>query len=394
MGELSVLIDGRHLSGFGARRGFGRYLRSLLPLLAEAPSVSISVLATEAGRPAIPPGVRIRSIRRSWPGTYADFEHRARLSLDVARARADIFHSSASDPPFWCSQAWLQTLHDVPLTFAGADQAGELRAWTRRRRKVKKADAVIAVSQYVAERAVSILGVDPGRIHVVPHGVASAFSAGPEHPEGRPGGRDPYLLLVSEYGHHKGYGEAFGVISRLARRGLGHRLLVAGTVAPWWRPDIDRLLRGCSHPERVAFADYVDDQALAELYRGADALVVTSRCEGFGLPALEAMACGTPVIAFDNSALPEVVGDGGLLVPDGDVGAMAEAVAGVFGDDSSWREASIAAQCRASKFSWTASARSHLAVYAQVGGIPVLPSEVNDPVAASAREAPGAVGRL
>lgn len=391
MGQLSVLIDGRHLSGFGARRGFGRYLRSLLHHVADDPSVSVSVLVSRAGAPAVPPGVGTRIIRRSWPGTYADFEHRLRLPLDVARARADIFHSSASEPPFWCRQRWIQTLHDVPLSFAGADRGRELQAWCRRRRRVKKADAVIAVSQYVADAAVSLLDVDPARIHVVPHGVTAAFSAGAEHLENRPAEFNPYLLLVSEYGHHKGYGEAFGVISRLAQRGRRHRLVVAGTLAPWWRPDIDRLLKGCSHPERVTFTDYVDDRALAELYRGADAVIVTSRCEGFGLPALEAMACGTPVIAFDNTALPEVVGDGGILVRDGDIGSMADAVEAVIADRSSWEEASSVAQRRAGNFSWEKSARSHLAVYQHVGGVSAPPSEVNDAVRDRARETSRAV---
>ncbi len=79
-------------------------------------------------------------------------------------------------------------------------------------------------------------------------------------------------------------------------------------------------------PDRVEVAGYVDD--LAATYRRATALVMTSRCEGFGLPTLEAMACGTPVVSFSNSSLREVVGDGGVLVEDGDIAGMVDALDG------------------------------------------------------------------
>jgi glycosyltransferase involved in cell wall biosynthesis len=290
------------------------------------------------------------------------------LPLDIASSPADVFHSSASDPPFWCSRPWVQTLHDVPLAFEDADSRHEAHAWSRRRRPVSSADAVIAVSNHVARVATSLLGLDPDRITVVPHGVSAAFSPSAERltAEGRPAEDDPYLLLVSEYGPHKGYAEAFAVISALADHGFPHRLTVAGTVAPWWRPDIDRLLQACSHAERVTLTGYVDDQALVELYRSADALVITSRAEGFGLPAIEAMACATPVVAFDNTALPEIVGDGGTLVRDGDVDAFVDTVATLVSDAGGWREASSAAHERSKCFSWEESARAHLSVYTEV----------------------------
>jgi glycosyltransferase involved in cell wall biosynthesis len=308
-------------------------------------------------------------IHRRLKGRYGDFEHRVRVSWDILQAPNAIFHSAASDPPMWCNRPWVQTLHDVPLAFRSADHGRELREWTRRRRKLREAAAVIAVSGYVADTAISVLKLEAARVHVIHHGVDPTFSPADERllDTARPADRDPYLLLVSEYGPHKGYGEAFELISRLAKAGLPHRLVVAGTVAPWWRPAIDRLLGACSHPDRVVFTDYVDDPTLAGWYRGADALVITSRSEGFGLPAIEAMACGTPVVAFDNTALPEIVGSGGLLVTDGDVEAMAEAVRSLLSDAGSWRAACAAALQRSERFSWPESARAHAGVYSQVG---------------------------
>jgi glycosyltransferase involved in cell wall biosynthesis len=359
-----VLVDGRHLSGFGATRGFGRYLRSLLGELAADPGLGIEVLVDEVGASAVPLGARAILVRRQIPGRFADLEHRGRLPLDIATHRSALFHSPAAEPPRWCSRPWVQTIHDVPLTFAGADLSAERRAWTKRRRRVPRASAVIAVSRYVAEQATAILGLDPERVYVAPHGVDPVFcpdledarSSGAERP-------DPYLLFVGEYGHHKGYAEAFSVIGALADRGLPHRLVVVGRLAPWWRPAVDELITDSPHPERIEMAGLADDEQLARWYRGADAMIVTSRAEGFCLPVTEAMACSTPVVAFDNTALPETVGDGGQLIADGDIRAFASAVDALVSDAARWQVASAAARRRAAAFSWKACASIHVQAF-------------------------------
>jgi glycosyltransferase involved in cell wall biosynthesis len=362
----SVLVDGRHLSGYGSTRGFGRYLRSLLFAVAECENLDVSALVTADGAAALPAGVRPVVVSRRLSGRPADLEHRVRLPLDIAWHRSQVFHSAASEPPRWCARPWVQTIHDVPLTFAGADDSQELRTWRRRRKRVPSATAVIAVSRYVAAQATARLGLDAARVRVVPHGVEGIFSPPRDRlpGSGAPGAADPYLLLVGEYGPHKGYREAFAVIDALADRGLPHRLIVAGRLAPWWRPVVDDLLARSTHPERVEFAGVADDVVLVALYRGADALVVTSRAEGFGLPVVEAMACATPVVAFANTALPEVVGDGGVLVPDGDVRAFAEAVDALVTDPARWQEARVRAHRRSRAFSWRACAGAHAEVFA------------------------------
>jgi len=168
------------------------------------------------------------------------------------------------------------------------------------------------------------------------------------------------------YGPHKGYAEAFEVISELARVGFPHRLKVVGTLNPWREQQIAGLLEGCRHPEHVDLMGFVSNDELRALYGSASALIVTSRCEGFGLPALEAMATGTPVIAFANTALPEVIGTGGTLVPDGDVSVMIEETVAVIDDPARSDRLRASGIARAKTFDWAVVARAYADIYEEL----------------------------
>lgn len=364
--QIPVLIDGRHVSGFGATRGFGRYLRSILPELALRPEVAASVLVTRDGVAAVPEGIQPIILHRRLPGRFADPEHRLRLPLDIARYRTGLFHSAATErPPWFSTHPWVHTIHDVPLAFPGADQTKEVQLWCARRRRVRRADAVIVVSRYAAEAAIPRLGLERQRVHVIPLGVAPTFSPRPDRPPGtgQPGGEHPYLLFVADWGPHKGFADAFTLIGMLAERGLPHRLVQVGRLGPWSRPTVEGLLARAPYPDRIQLAGVADDVSLVNWYRGADAMVVTSHAEACPLPVSEAMACGTPVVAFDNTGLPERVGTGGVLVPDGNLHAFADAVAALVSDSGRWRAAGLAAYRRSETFSWAACAASHVEVF-------------------------------
>ena len=131
---------------------------------------------------------------------------------------------------------------------------------------------------------------------------------------------------------------------------------------------------------------------LAALYRGADLVLVPSRYEGFGLPALEAMASGAPLVAYDNSSLPEVVGDGGLLVADGDVAALAQAARSVLTEPARRRRAPRAGPAQAAGFTWDTAAARYVEIYRQAAS-----AMSRLPVAIDARrlqdDPPGGAGR-
>ncbi len=212
---------------------------------------------------------------------------------------------------------------------------------------------MVAVSRFSANEGIQRLGLDPARITVIPLGVDhDVFKPGDSQPVEK-----PYLLHVASWGPHKGFQEALAVAVHLADLGFPHRLVMAGPNDDWQRSQIAAAVRASGRPDRAELAGYVED--LAGLYRGAAALLMTSRCEGFGLPVLEAMASGTPVVSFDNSALPEVVGDGGVLVEDGNTQAMAAAVRKVLVDAPARDELVERGLAHAARFRWQDTTRAH-----------------------------------
>ena len=309
----------------------------------------------------VPGGVTGATMHRRAPGRWAAAEHDVRLPFDLARQRGDVVHAPGHEAPRRCRSPWTFTLHDViPLVDDDPAYAAARRRWQRMAPRVRLADAVIANSRHSADEGTRVLGLDPRKVHVAPLGVDACFTPGPATDA------PPYVLVVAEHGPNKGFADAFAAAGALADH-AGLRLLVAGRLAPWVRPVVEGLRAAAPRPEAIELLDWVPDARLVELYRGAVALLVPSRAEGFCLPAAEAMACATPVVAYANSALVETVGDGGCLVPDGDVAAAVAAVASLT-DPQRRADASAAALRRAEGFDWQRCADVHAAVWRDVAG--------------------------
>ena len=357
----TVLIDGYGLGDGSEQRGIGTYLRRIAGGLAAEPDLTLKLLAPAGTR--LPAGAQRLDAGHRLPARLRDFEHEHRLPGWVREARCDVFHSPAQHPPRRCEVPWIQTLHDLtPLTWPHPLLAGERRRWERAGPRLRSAAAIVCVSCFSADEAIRLLDLDPRAITVVPNGVdSSQFFPG----EG-PADDDPYLLHVAAWGPHKGFSEALEVIARLAARGLPHRLVLAGPNDQWMIGQIRNAVARSPRPDRVEIAGYVDD--LPRHYRRASALLMTSRCEGFGLPALEAMACGTPVVGFDNSSLPEVIGQGGLLVPDGDTEAMAQVAQRLLADAQLRAELFDRGRAQAARFRWEDSVAAHAELLRSVAG--------------------------
>jgi glycosyltransferase involved in cell wall biosynthesis len=361
--RTTVVVDAWHLGGFSSNRGVGTYLRHVLSGLSTDPNLHLVALAT--GNTSLPDRVDHWPIRRVAPNRFAQREHDLRLPRDLARAAAatgaGVVFSPADNPPRRSRRPWVQTVHDV-IPLAAPDPAFESAAarWRCMGRRLASAAAVLADSHNTAADVVRFFDVDPDTLHVAHLGIDGVFRP----PAARVSTEPPTILYVGEYGPHKGFAEAFATVGGIAEAGLPHRLAMVGLLAPWYKPRVRSLLADSSRPDRIDLLGYVDD--LVSVYQRADALIITSRYEGFCLPAVEAMACGTPVVAFANSAVTEIVGDGGVLVRDGDVVEMVGVLRTLLTDRDAWDKASARGLERARAFSWKRCVEIHAEVLRSV----------------------------
>ena len=374
---LRVLVDGRSLSDDGAWRGVGGALRDLLGPLSARDDTTVRVLLPR--RPGAPPppeplpdAVEVDEVRRVAPGRWRDAEHAALLPLELARrARdVDVVWSPAADPPGRSPRPWVQTLHDLaPLhaTQSTAPGRAQVRRARRLAARLPDASAVVCPSRATAREATDDLGLPAGRVHVVGHGVHPVFSPGP--PAGAGVRERPYALLVGEWAPRRRPELALEALEQLAARGGPDLdLVLTGRVAPWVRSRLDALVGAASRPDRVVVAGHLPRPELVDLYRGAVATLVPSRWEGFGLPALEALACGCPVVAFPAGAVAEVLGGVGTVVDDGDVDAMAREVRRLHDDPGHRGSLVTRGLDRARGATWSAAAAAYRDLMAGVAG--------------------------
>lgn len=355
-----VLVDAGSLDDGSSKRGIGRYVDRLVDALADHEGVDLIALRFADAEHR--EGVAWHRVHRLDRGRFARFEHRVRTSWDIRTIPRDVFHNPGQDPPRVVLGPWVQTLHGLaPLAIPDPGYAGERKDWQKRAARYRAADRVIAVSDFCAHDGIERLGLDPERVSVIRHGVDDSFRVSTPPTPSDP----PYLLMVSAYGVSKGHRDAFRLAGWLAERGHPHTLKVAGERSPWNEDFIDGLMKYAPRPDRIELLGHLGEDIPA-VYRGAAALIVPSRYESFCLPAMEAMASGVPVISYRNSALPETIGDGGVLVPDGDFDALVHAVERVITDPSYDATIRAAAIKRARGFTWSQCAEEHLRVYEDV----------------------------
>jgi glycosyltransferase involved in cell wall biosynthesis len=293
----------------------------------------------------------------------------------LRNSEAQLLHSAAYAMPAVCALPTVVTVHDLsffrlPRTFP-ARQGAYLRAATRH--SARRAAALIAVSDFTRRELISLLGVDPARVHVVHNGLDDSFRRlapkAVERWRAEQGLPERFILSVGTLQPRKNLGTLLRAYARLRQdwtpAGEPPALVVAGG-AGWGDTDIAARATAIGIGEQVHVTGYVPGEDMPWLYNAAEILAFPSRYEGFGLPALEAMACGTPVVASDATSLPEVVGEAGVLVPPEDVAAWAAALATLADDPARRRALAARGRERARTFSWARAADETLAVWREV----------------------------
>lgn len=361
--------------------GIGRYTRNLIRALANLDRQHQYTLFV-AGR-----GIDRRSVG-SWPANFrvrlipvSDrwlhiFWQRLRVPIPVQTVTGplDLFHSPDFVlPPVGRTPAMV-TVHDlsflrVPQCFVPGFSRYLTKAVTR---AVGEADRILADSESTRSDLQAILGAAPERVRVIYPGVETRF---------RPV-RDPVILerVRERYGlpnrfilgvgtlqprkNFDGLIESFGRLAGPTQQQAVQdvHLVIAGG-AGWMHEDLPQVVRRLGLDERVRFVGFVEDADLPALYSLARVFAFPSWYEGFGLPVLEAMACGTPVIAADNSSIPEVVGGAGCLVEAGDIEALADGLERLLVDEKLRVELMSAGHAQAKGFRWERAASQLLEEY-------------------------------
>jgi glycosyltransferase involved in cell wall biosynthesis len=345
--EPRIVIDADVLGR--QRTGDETYVANLL---AELPAVADGLrLSAVTRRPdLVPAGVEgVELAARSQPLRMA-----VRLPLLLRRLRPHLVHFLHVIPPAWRGPSVL-TVQDLsferfPHLMSRADR---FFFKTFLPRSARRADRVLTGSEWTKRDLIDSYGVAEDRVVVTPYGFDSVF--GPDGPR-----RDgpPYVLFVGALERRKQPDVALAAMMGVDP---SLRLVFAGPDRGLEAKLRDRA-RAYDLSDRVEFAGHVARDELAALYRGAAALVFPSRYEGFGLPALEAMASGTPVVATRSSSIPEVTGDAAIFVDD-DAQQLAAGIERAIGERDRLRAAGLE---RAAQFSWAETARRTAAVYREL----------------------------
>ncbi len=308
--------------------------------------------------PDLPGGAfRVHATRRRYHGRAAIYEDAIALPADLDRVRPRLFHSLRMTLPGRAPCPVAVTLHDlIPWALGGPVLAGErLRYWPAKR-LLPRAELVIVPSHSAGADAARIAHVREERVRVVPEGITPVF-APREGAAGRVAAKwdlqPGYLIFIGALDFRK---DPYGLIDawRAAREEIpGVELVHAGDPGPQARGG----LPGTRALGRVS------DEDLADLLTAAGCLLYPSRYEGFGLPVLEAMGCGCPVAAYRNSSIPEVLGDAGILVEDGDAVALGRSAAAVLADPARHAELAAAGLRGAQGRTWRRTAAATLDAY-------------------------------
>ncbi|MGQ9631095.1 MAG: glycosyltransferase family 4 protein [bacterium] len=232
---------------------------------------------------------------------------------------------------------------------------------------LRRCDWAIANSNSTKEDMIRILNADPCKITVI------HLAADPRY---KPIGdlerletikRDlgisnKYILYVGTLEPRKNIPQLIKAYSELRKKGIRHRLVIAGGKG-WNYDNIFNLIKSLNLEDKVIFTGYVSEKELPILYNGADVFIYPSLYEGFGIPPLEAMSCGVPTISSNASSLPEVVGEGGILVDPGNIEALRDVMYQVLTDNSLRIELCKKGLEQAGKFSWEKTAEETIKVY-------------------------------
>ncbi len=289
----------------------------------------------------------------------------------AAAAQADVLHLTGFAAPLRSRVPVVLTAMDlIGVLFAKNFPFASRFYWSRYLPYTLRATShIVTLSHHTKRDLVRLARIPPPHISVVPPGLDARFQTLPSASEiqatrARLQLPENYFLFVSTLEPRKGVDTLLNAFALTANQSPEHLLIVGKR--GWYYQTLFAQMRRLGLGARVRFADYVADADLPALYHLATAFVFPSRYEGFGLTALEALACGAPVICSNTSSLPEVVGNAGILLPPNDAPSFAQAMLALATSSAERMRLRALGMARAQLFSWDAAAQQLLEIYAAV----------------------------
>jgi len=282
------------------------------------------------------------------------------LQWPLPIGKADVFHALNQRVDWRPARKVISTFHDLFVMTAEYSSPEFRRRFTAQARSAAdRSDAIIAVSHFTAEQVHSVLGVERTRIRVVPHGVHVPVHASQAK-------RENVILSVGALQFRKNTDRLVEAFERLHRPDW--RLVLAGSPSGYGAKEILQRIGKSTARERIEIAGYVSAEKLKDLYSTAKVFAFVSLDEGFGIPVLEAMAYGVPVLTSDRSALPEVCGDAALQVDPTSTDAIASSLQTLIGDEELRSTLCEKGRRRAVGYSWENCVRETYKVYEEILG--------------------------
>jgi len=378
---MRIGIDARIIAY--RRGGIANYVRHLIPALAALdPETDYRVLRHRRDRTRSEAGPNVRRAT-VWTPCHHRLE-RWTLGIEIAPLRLDLLHSPDFIPPAFGARHFVITVHDLNFLYYPQFLTDESRryyndqiAWA-----VAHADHILADSEATRADLIRLLNVPPEKVTTVHLGIDPIFRPLPPDPVretlARYGLTPGYLLFVGTLEPRKNLPGLLTAYRILLDRGKPSPPLVIAGSRGWLYEEIYARVESLHLKNDVRFVYDVADDDLPALYNGAALFVMPSFYEGFGLPALEAQACGTPVVISDRGSLPEVAGAAAVTVNPDDPEDIAAGIARVLSDPGLQAALRAAGPAHAARFTWDQAARGTLSVYRQIlaartptGGVPV-----------------------